>query len=126
MAHYVQIPKDLNEIKQKFMFGLTKRQVVCFGIGFAIGIPMFFITKGSLGLSGGIVVMGICAAPAIVCGVYKKNGVYFEQHIKFMFRYFKRPRLRIFRPVSMFDCIMRKIEYNKLRKLLIQAEGGKR
>lgn len=32
MAHYVQIPKDLNDIKQKFMFGLTKRQVVSFGI----------------------------------------------------------------------------------------------
>jgi len=28
MAHYVQIPKDLNDIKQKFMSGLTKRQVI--------------------------------------------------------------------------------------------------
>ena len=32
MARYIQIPKDLNEIKEKFMFGLTKRQVVCFAI----------------------------------------------------------------------------------------------
>lgn len=42
MAHYVQIPKDLNDIKQKFMFGLTKRQVVSFGIGGILGIPLFF------------------------------------------------------------------------------------
>ena len=45
MAHYVQIPKDLNDIKQKFMFGLTKRQVVSFGIGGVLGIPLFFLTR---------------------------------------------------------------------------------
>ena len=44
MAHYVQIPKDLNDIKQKFMFGLTKRQVVSFGIGGVMGIPLFFLS----------------------------------------------------------------------------------
>ncbi|MFR6397757.1 PrgI family protein [Ruminococcus sp.] len=36
-------PKDLSEIKQKFIAGLTKRQSICFGIGFAIGIPAFFL-----------------------------------------------------------------------------------
>ena len=33
MAHYVPIPKDLNDIKEKFIMGFTKRQVICFGIG---------------------------------------------------------------------------------------------
>ncbi len=36
MAHYVQIPKDLNDIKEKFIMGLTKRQVVCFAIGLLV------------------------------------------------------------------------------------------
>ena len=31
MAHYVPIPKDLNDIKEKFIMGFTKRQVICFG-----------------------------------------------------------------------------------------------
>ena len=26
MAHYVPIPKDLNDIKEKFIMGFTKRQ----------------------------------------------------------------------------------------------------
>ena len=43
MAHYVQIPKDLNDIKEKFIMGLTKRQVVCFAIGLALGAPVFFV-----------------------------------------------------------------------------------
>lgn len=82
MAHYVQIPKDLNDIKQKFMFNLTKRQVVSFGIGFAVGVPLFFLTRNTIGLSGGIIFMGCCAAPALICGLYKRNGMYFEQVIK--------------------------------------------
>lgn len=45
MAHYVQIPKDLNDIREKFIMGFTKRQVICFGIGLAIGAPVFFLTK---------------------------------------------------------------------------------
>ena len=63
--HYVKIPKDLNDIKQKFMFNLTKRQVVSFGIGAVLGVPMFFLTRNTLGLSGGIIVMGCCATPGI-------------------------------------------------------------
>ena len=30
---YVSIPKDLSRVKSKFLFNLTKRQVVCFGLG---------------------------------------------------------------------------------------------
>ena len=30
---YVPVPKDLTRVKSKFLFNLTKRQVVCFGLG---------------------------------------------------------------------------------------------
>ena len=38
---YVSIPKDLSRVKSKFLFNLTKRQVVCFGLGALIGVPAF-------------------------------------------------------------------------------------
>ena len=41
MAHYVPIPKDLNDIKEKFIMGFTKRQVICFGIGLVLGARVF-------------------------------------------------------------------------------------
>ena len=28
---YVTVPKDLTHVKSKVLFGLTKRQLVCFG-----------------------------------------------------------------------------------------------
>lgn len=124
MAHYVKIPKDLNDIKEKFMFNLTKRQVICFGIGAAIGFPVFFLTKNMLGLSGALFAMGACAAPAIICGIYRKNGVFFEKQIKFMFEFFKSPRKRYYKTTNIFRCIENHMEYTRLKKKLLVAEGG--
>ena len=40
---YVTIPKDLTKVKSKVMFGLTKRQLICFGAAALIGVPLFFL-----------------------------------------------------------------------------------
>ena len=122
MAHYVSIPKDLNDIKEKFVMGFTKRQVICFGIGLAVGVPVFFITRTALGMSGAIFVMGACAAPAILCGLYRKNGVFLEKQVKYMREYFTRPRKRYYRTTNIFECISNQIEYNRIKKKLRDAE----
>lgn len=122
MAHYVQIPKDLNDIKQKFMFGLTKRQVISFGIGGVIGIPLFFLTRGTLGVSGAIFAMGAVAAPALICGLYRKNGVFLEKQAGYMREYFTRPRKRYYKATNIFMCFERHIEYNRIKKKLRDAE----
>ncbi len=122
MAHYVQVPKDLNEIKEKFILGFTKRQVICFGIGLVLGAPVYFLTRNTLGMSGAIFAMGAVAAPAILCGLYKKNGVFLEKKIRFMYEYFTRPRKRYYRTTNIFMCIERHIEYNRIKKKLEVAE----
>ena len=48
---YVTIPKDLSQIKTKVAFGLTKRQLICFGLGALVGVAFFFLTRGVLGTS---------------------------------------------------------------------------
>ena len=37
---YVPVPKDLTKVKTKVAFNLTKRQLVCFGSGALIGVPL--------------------------------------------------------------------------------------
>ena len=118
MAQYVPIPKDLSDIKQKFIAGLTKRQAVCFGIGFAIGIPTFFLVRNFLGLGGGIVVGGILAAPAIFCGLYQKNGLHLEQQFKIMMNFFRNPRKRLYQSENVYHQIENAIKYNHLRTFL--------
>lgn len=36
---YVDVPKDLTNIKTKFIGNFTKRQCVCFGLGILVGFP---------------------------------------------------------------------------------------
>ena len=37
---YVPVPKDLNKIKTKLALNLTKRQLICFSLAAAAGIPL--------------------------------------------------------------------------------------
>ena len=34
---FVSVPKDLTKVKNKIIFNLTKRQLICFGIAAAVG-----------------------------------------------------------------------------------------
>ncbi len=43
---YVNVPKDLTKVKTKVLFNLTKRQLICFGSGALIGVPLFFLAQG--------------------------------------------------------------------------------
>lgn len=122
----VRVPKDLNDIKQKFIFGLTKRQVISFGTGFILGIPAFFLLKERAGLTAGIIAMGCCAAPAVMCGLYKVNGVYFDRYIRNIFAFLKMPRKRIYRTHNAYKAIEMAMEYEKLKQILNKAEGRRR
>lgn len=48
---YVPVPKDLTKVKTKVAFNLTRRQLICFGSGALIGVPLFFLLKGPAGTS---------------------------------------------------------------------------
>ena len=50
---YVPVPKDLNAVKTKVLLNLTKRQLVCFGAGAALGVPLFFLLKAHTGRQHG-------------------------------------------------------------------------
>lgn len=39
---YVTVPKDLTHVKSKVLFGLTKRQLVCFSGALLTGGPLYF------------------------------------------------------------------------------------
>ena len=75
---YVNVPKDLTKVKSKVLFNLTKRQLVCFGIGAAIGVPLFFLFKKPLGTSAASMLMMVVMLPAFLLAMYEKNGQHLE------------------------------------------------
>lgn len=117
MAQYIRIPKDLEDIREKFILNLTKRQCLCFGIGFLIGLPIFFLTR-KYGIEIGVICMGLAASPAIVCGIYKKNGLTFEKYLRAMVRFLKKPKVRTYRSDNIYEQIEKQIEIDRLNKLL--------
>lgn len=60
---YVPVPKDLTKVKTKVMFNLTKRQLICFGGGALLGVPLFFLLKGPAGTSTAAMCMVIIMLP---------------------------------------------------------------
>lgn len=46
---YVSVPKDLTKVKNKLVFNLTRRQLICFALAAAIGLPFYFLTREALG-----------------------------------------------------------------------------
>ena len=62
---YVPVPKDLTKVKTKVAFNLTKRQLVCFGSGALIGVPLFFLIRGPAGNSAA----ALCIRKTVTCCV---------------------------------------------------------
>lgn len=67
---YVNVPKDLTKIKSKVLFNLTKRQLICFGLAALMGVPLFFLLKGSIGTTAAAMVMIVVMLPGFLLGVY--------------------------------------------------------
>ena len=71
---YVPVPKDMNAVKTKVMLNLTKRQLICFSMGMATGVPLFFMLKTQISSSGASICMVIAMLPFFLLAMYEKNG----------------------------------------------------
>lgn len=45
---YAAIPRDLTKVKSKVLFGLTRRQLICFGAAVLVGVPLFFLLRNTV------------------------------------------------------------------------------
>ena len=105
---YVPVPKDLNAVKTKVMFNLTKRQLLCFGGGALIGVPLFFLLKGSAGSSTAAICMILVMLPFFLLAMYEKNGQPLEKIIRNIVQVcFLRPRQRPYRTNNFYDLLNR-------------------
>ena len=60
---YVQVPKDLTKVKTKVMLNLTKRQLICFSLAGAVGVPFYLLTRHVLGQTMAASLMIILVMP---------------------------------------------------------------
>ena len=71
---YVTIPKDLTKVKSKVLFGLTKRQLICFGAAALIGVPLFFLLKSVINTTAATLCMILVMLPFFLLAMYERHG----------------------------------------------------
>ena len=111
---YVPVPKDLTKIKSKVMFNLTKRQILCFGGGALLGVPLFFLIRNSLGPSSAAILMVIAMLPMFVLGLYERNGQPLEKALGNIIQtMFLRPKRRPYQTDNLYAALMRQDEMER-------------
>ena len=108
---FVPVPKDLNRVKTKVMFNLTKRQLICFALAAAVGVPIFFLTKTSLGLSTSAMLMVVFMLPFIFFALYEKDGQPAEKILGHVIKsMFLRDKVRPYRTNNLYAVIQQEIK----------------
>ena len=106
---YVNVPNDLSKIKTKLAFNLTKRQLICFGGGAAIGIPVYLLTRNALGGSCALLLMLGVMLPAFLLAMYERDGLPLEKVMGSIFwTRFLRPGLRPYQTENIYVPFTRK------------------
>lgn len=101
---YVSVPKDLTKVKNKVAFNLTKRQIVCLGIAVAVGLPFYFLTKGTIGTSNAATGMVLLMLPAFLFAMYEKDGMPLEKVLMNIITVqFLRPDIRCYETENMYE-----------------------
>ena len=101
---YVSVPKDLTKVKNKVAFNLTKRQLICIGIGAAMGIPCYFLFRNAIGINNAAVLMVLMMLPAFLFAMYEKDGLPLEKVLKNMITVkFIRPPVRKYQMENMYE-----------------------
>ena len=99
---YVPVPKALTKVKTKVAFNLTKRQLVCFGGGALLGVPLFFLLRGSAGNSTAALCMMFLLAR------YEQHGQPLEKIVGNIIRVTViRPRQRPYRTNNFYAVLQR-------------------
>ena len=120
MATYITVPRDLTRVKSKLLFGLTKRQLVCFGAAALIGVPSFFSFRRIGGASLATMCMIVIMLPFFLLAMYERDGQPLEVLARhFVESTFIRPKVRPYQTENAYEVQMRKDRAEKEVKQIV-------
>ena len=101
---YVSVPKDLTNIKTKFVGNFTKRQCLCFGLGVLVGFPGYFIARAAIGTTPAFYVLLALMAPFFLFGIMEKDGLPLEVYLINMIRHnIAYPQIRTYESENIYS-----------------------
>lgn len=119
---YVQVPKDLTKIKTKVAFNLTKRQLICFSVAAATAVPVYFLTRDSIGNMDAMLLLIVVAMPSFLVAMYEKNGQPFEKVVKTVIKTrIIRPKVRPYRTENLYEYAEKQYDLEKEVKRIAES-----
>ena len=119
---YVSVPKDLSTVKTKVVLNLTKRQLICFSAALAVGLPLFFLTKDSVGTSASSLLMIFSMLPLFMFALYEKHGQPLEVILKHYIEVrFLNPKQRPYKTENFYAVLMRQEKLDKEVKHIVEG-----
>lgn len=105
---YVPVPKDLSKVKNKIIFNLTKRQLICFGLAGLFGIPVFFLARTALPTDISVLFLIIVALPFFLLAILEINDLPLEKYLKnYIETKFLRPAIRTYKTENFYAVLSR-------------------
>ena len=118
---YVTIPKDLTKVKSKVLFGLTRRQLICFGAAVLVGVPLFFLLRNTVDSSTATLCMILVMMPFFLLAMYERHGqpleVVIDQMVQTMF---VRTKERPYQTNNFYAAIERQISVEREVRAVVQ------
>ena len=120
---YVQIPKDLTKVKAKLLLNLTKRQLICFSLAAAVGVPFYFLTKGIIGTSFAALGMLVIMLPCFFAAMYERDGQPFEKIVlTYITARYLRKRTRPYKTQNIYGYLQNEVDAKKEEKRLAKQQ----
>ncbi len=99
---------------------MTKRQLICFGSGALVGIPVFFLLKNIMNTSSAAICMILLMLPFFMLAMYEKNGQPLEKIVGNIVKmYFVRPKQRPYRTKNYYTMLSRQQKLNREVKRIV-------
>ena len=109
---YVNVPKDLTKVKTKVALNLTKRQLICFSLAAAVGIPVYFLTKGVVGNSAAVIFMIASMLPMFFLAMYERDGQPAEKILRNFLRFRLWPGVRPYKTENLYLYLYKEAKAN--------------
>ena len=123
---YVPVPKDLSKVKTKVAFNLTKRQILCFLVALLMGLPLFFLLKGSAGTNLAAMVMIVVMLPCFLLAMYEKHGQPLEVVVRNVIQTkFTRPKERPYRTENLYAVLEKQRKLEKEVSAIVKRTNKK-
>ena len=125
MAAYISVPRDLTKVKSKIFFNLTKRQLICFGVGALLGVPSFFLLRKISGnISFSTMGMLVIMMPLFMLAMYERNGQPLEVILKHVIQAkFIRPKIRPYQTDNYYAILMRQNQVEKEVEAIVRKSN---